>query len=248
MPVRMSGSPQAGTGSAYSPMQGARHVWDTSQTTQALMGGMVFDPARGGWVQPDAARPNQTKAMPTHWATPIEAVHGAHSPSKMDKWRQGEHTHHFESRHESAWRLDMKAEVNLGLAPPEWSTSSQMNDIRPNGKALFDARFSGNAMGRARGGYSMMADARGMESTAGKLQKAENMDSSWFATDMADETAAAEASAELNKYGTNTNFGSVNSAEQALAQMSQLQRRQLDKDGDGNYSAEELKAFGLSVG
>lgn len=243
MPVHMTGSPKA-----YSPLKGARHVWDTSKTTQDLMGGMVFDPARGGWVQAEASRPNQETVLPPHWETPIEAVHGAHSPTKMGKWRQVDHTRHFESRHESSWKLDMKAEMGLGLAPPEWSTSSQMNDIRPNGKALFDARFAGNSMGRARGGYSMVADARGMEATAGKLQKAENIDSNWFATDMADETAAAEASAELNKYGTNTNFGSVNSAEMALAQISQLQRRQLDKDGDGNFSAEELKAYGLSIG
>ena len=32
-----------------------------------------------------------------------------------------------------------------------------------------------------------------------------------------------------------------------LAQMSKLQRKQLDKDGDGQYSAEELKAYGISM-
>jgi hypothetical protein len=187
-------------------------------------------------------------AMPRHWTTPIEVVHGARSPTKMGQWRQHEHTRHFESRHDvDGWKLDMRAEIELGLAPPEWSTSSQMDDTRPNGKSLFDARFSGNAMGRARGGYSMMADARGMEATAGKLQKAVNMDSNWFAADMADETAAAELSAEANKLGNNTNIGATVSVDAALAQMSMLQRKQLDKDGDGQYSAEELKAYGISM-
>ena len=141
----------------------------------------------------------------------------------------------------------MKAEIDLGLAPPEWSVSSKMDDTRPNGKAIFDARFSGNAMGRARGGYSMVADARGMEATAGKLQRAENMDSNYFAADMADETAAAEISAEKNKLGNNTNFSSFSGVDMALANMSQLQRKQLDKDGDGQYSAAELKAYGISM-
>ena len=75
--------------------------------------------------------------MPPHWATPIEAVHGSHSPTKMGQWRQHEHTHHFEHRHDvDGWKLDMRAEIDLGLAPPEWSTSSQMADTRPNGKSL----------------------------------------------------------------------------------------------------------------
>ena len=43
----------------------------------------------------------------------------------------------------------------LGLAPAEWSTTSQMADIRPNGRSQFDARFIENAPGRARGGRSM---------------------------------------------------------------------------------------------
>ena len=64
----------------------------------------------------------------------------------------------------------MKAEEALGLAPKAWSVSSAMDDQRPNGQALLDARFFGQAMGRARGGYSMVADSRGMEFTAGKLE------------------------------------------------------------------------------
>ena len=79
-------------------------------------------------------------------------------------------------------------------------------------------------MGRARGGYSMVADSRGMEFTAGKLAAAENMDSNFFAADMADETEAAEASAEKNKFGNNTNMAVFQSDELAKAGMSALQR------------------------
>lgn len=141
--------------------------------------------------------------MPPHWAAPDPfAPKGyKHIP-----------TRHFEHRHVGDWQLNMKSEQSLGLAPPDWSTSSKMDDIRPNGKALFDARFSGNAMGRARGGYAMVADARGMEATAGKLERAQNMDSNFFASDMADETTAAAASAEANKLGNNSHLGSFSSA------------------------------------
>ena len=38
----------------------------------------------------------------------------------------------------------------------------------------------------------MMADARGMEFTAGKLTAAQNLDSNFFAADMADETAGPD--------------------------------------------------------
>lgn len=229
MPITMKGSPT-----------NFRPSWDTSKETQNQMGGMVFDPLRGGWVQPDANRAGQQRALPPHWETPV-ATHPKGLRYVPDR------THHFEEPHYDNWRLDMKAEIDLGLAPPEWSVSSKMDDTRPNGKAIFDARFSGNAMGRARGGYSMVADARGMEATAGKLQRAENMDSNYFAADMADETAAAEISAEKNKLGNNTNFSSFSGVDMALANMSQLQRKQLDKDGDGQYSAAELKAYGISM-
>ena len=223
--------------------------------------------------------------MPPHWMQGVKHPTGLkYSPSR---------THHFEEPHVASWKLDLKSETNLGLAPADWSVSSKMDDERPNGKSLFDARFHGNAMGRARGGYSMMADARtlsldlthhapplvsllpgwllpcvlarrcvpssdhlpphlccalagGMEATAGKLTRAENLDSNWFATDMADETAAAATSAELNKLGNNTNLDSHGNLDLVLANMSQLQRRQMDKDGDGQYSAEELKKAGIS--
>lgn len=46
------------------------------------------------------------------------------------------------------WQMDLGKEVDLGLAPAEWSTTSQMNDPRPLGKSLFDARFINSPMGR----------------------------------------------------------------------------------------------------
>jgi len=170
---------------------------------------MVHDPSRGGWVQEDAHRAGQARAAPPHWAAP--------SKPKRDPM-------HYETKHFGAWQLDLKGEQTLGLAPPDWSVSSAMDDTRPNGQALFDARFHGNSMGRARGGYSMVADARGMEFTKGKLARAENMDSRFFAADMADETEAAELSAEKNKFGNNTNMAVFQSNELAMSGMSALQR------------------------
>ena len=98
----------------------------------------------------------------------------------------------------------MKAEVDLGLMPSEWSTSSQMNDPRPNGRSIFDARFVESPMGRARGGRSIMWDPKGTMH-AGHTMKAQNLDANVFAEDMSDETALASASADKNKFG-NTNM------------------------------------------
>ena len=85
-----------------------------------------------------------------------------------------------------------------------------------------------------------------MEFTKGKLEKAVNMDSDFFAADMADETEAAAKSAEANKYGNNTNLSSFDDINMQLSAMSALQRAQLDDDGDGKVSLEELKRDGLS--
>jgi len=117
----------------------------------------------------------------------------------------------------------MKTETDLGLAPPPWSTSSQMNDPRPNGRSIFDARFVESPMGRARGGRSMVWDARGT-ANAGGTKKAENWDANVFAEDMSDETALAEASAEKNAMGVNMNLAVFQNNDLALANMSALQR------------------------
>ena len=93
----------------------------------------------------------------------------------------------------------------------------------------------------------MVRDARGVEATKGQLKKAENMDSAWFANDMADETALATESAMKNQYGQNSNLQAFQNADLALAQMSQLQRRQMDKDGDGKLSDAELRANGFDT-
>ena len=51
------------------------------------------------------------------------------------------------------------------------------------------------------------------------------------------------ASAKRNEFGNQNLDGFQNAEQLALAQMSQLQRKQLDKDGDGSLSAEELKVI-----
>lgn len=92
----------------------------------------------------------------------------------------------------------------------------------------------------------MMQDARGI-ANAGGTEKALNMDSNFFAEDMADETAAGNESAIKNQYGTNTNLTSFDGPDMMLAQMSQLQKRQMDKDGDGKLSDAELRANGFDT-
>ena len=151
----------------------------------------------------------------------------------------------IEATHYGKHMLDLALETELGICPPEWSTTSQMNDTRPNGRSMFDARHVGSPMGRARGGHAMEWDPTGVAANRGKLAKAINKDSAFFAADMADETAAAEKSADLNKYGNNTNFSSFDDNSMMLAQMSKLQRKQMDKDGDGNLDAAELAAHGF---
>lgn len=168
-------------------------------------------------------------------------------PAEFQPRQPRRNPHHYETRHYSEkWRLDMEDEAKLGIAPPMWSTTSQMNDPRPNGKSLFDARFVSSPMGRARGGRSMVWDPRGTANVGGPV-RAENRDSAWFAADMADETAAGNQSAIANQYGQNTNLSVFDNADLALAQMSKLQKKLMDKDGDGQLSAEELRANGFDT-
>jgi len=203
---------------------------------------MVFDASKGGWV--DSSSPKQPVLT--------QAIQRYESPStgnaKHDKFNvHVSHTRHFEDRHMSPdWHLGMDKEIGLGLAPAHWSVSSAMDDQRPNGQALFDARFHQSAMGRARGGHSMVWSGAGV-ANSGPLKAAENWDSNAFATEMKEETAAGADSASKNQFGNNTNLSSFSGADLALAQMSALQRRQMDKDGDGQLSAEELRAHGFDT-
>ena len=110
----------------------------------------------------------------------MKAVQGPPSWSKMagdanvDARFRNNSTRHFEQRHFNKWQLDMKKEADLGLMPAEWSVSSAMNDPRPNGRAMFDARFVESPVGRARGGHAMVWDAKGT-AHAGGTQKAKNI-------------------------------------------------------------------------
>ena len=112
---------------------------------------MHFDPELGGWAMRKAHdsthRAQQPPSHPPHWAPPDNAG----LPRNRDK-----NSRDIEKFHYGDFRLDMKEEEKLGLMPPAWSTTSSMSDIRPNGRAQFDARFIENAPGRARGGRSMM--------------------------------------------------------------------------------------------
>lgn len=54
----------------------------------------------------------------------------------------------------------MAHEEDMGIVPSAWSTSSQMRDPRPNGRSIFDARFSDTPMGRSRGYNGIIWDPR----------------------------------------------------------------------------------------
>ena len=140
----------------------------------------------------------------------------------------------------------MKEETELGIAPVDWSTPSQMNDPRPNGKPLFDARFHGTPLGRARAGRSMTWDPRGT-ANAGGTRRFENVDiTAVMAKKNSAQVKRGTESAQFAEYYDGVRLNGTNEDALALAQMSQLQRSQIDKDGDGKVSADELKADGMT--
>lgn len=158
-------------------------------------------------------------------------------------------TKHYESPHYSdGFTLDMKKQEDLGLMPPAWSVTSAMKDERPNGKPQFDARFLNTPMGRARAGRSIVWDPRGTMNSGG-TQRLENIDiTQVMAKKYAEMTNKAAESAYFAEYydGVNTlgDDGASAQIDLQLAQMSKLQKKQLDKDGDGSISLDEMEAQG----
>jgi hypothetical protein len=126
---------------------------------------LVFDPVLGGWTEDNRARPQQQRAFPPHYS--IDDTTDESLPRARDK--------HYESVHHGPFQLSMAYEEELGLAPAKWSVSSKMDDPRPNGKAIFDARHIESPVGRARAGRSMVWDPKGT-ANAGETKKAENWD------------------------------------------------------------------------
>lgn len=186
--------------------------------------------------------------MPPGWLTPVRGAQT--TPVRKNS---SAHTRHYESPHTGdGFTLDMKKQEELGLMPPPWSVSSAMNDARPNGKPQFDARFLNSPMGRARAGQSIVWDPRGIAS-AGGTQKIENIDISLeMAKKHATMTNKAAESAMFAEYydGVNTlgDDGARAQIDLQIAQMSKLQRKQMDKDGDGQLSIEEMEAQGFALG
>jgi hypothetical protein len=127
---------------------------------------MVFDPLKGGWTMKNEPTPMQPASFPPHW----DPADTTEAPS----------TKHYEAVHEGPFKLGMEYETDLGLAPAAWSVSSAMADPRPNGKAIFDARFIESPVGRARAGRSMVWDPQGT-AHAGGTKKAENWDAGTYA-------------------------------------------------------------------
>jgi len=164
-----------------------------NQTNTVLKEKMCFDPLKGGWVPAgDTHNARGTAAYPPHWSEAVaqqEAARAAAIPRSRDKPQR--QSHHYEEVHQGAFKLGMEYEIALGLAPPDWSVSSKMDDPRPNGKALFDARFIETPVGRAKAGRSMVWDPRGT-AHAGETKKAENWDAAAMA-DAAEEDFAGMA-------------------------------------------------------
>lgn len=186
--------------------------------------------------------------MPPGWMVPVRGAETApvrKNSSNIPK--------HYESPHYSdGHTLDMKKQEDLGLMPPAWSVTSAMKDERPNGKPQFDARFLNTPMGRARAGRSIVWDPRGTVNSGGP-QRLENIDiTQAMAKKYAAMTNKAAESAFFAEYydGVNTMGDDGQNAQQdlMLAQMSKLQKKQMDKDGDGKLSTAELELQGFAFG
>ena len=127
-----------------------------------------------------------------------------------------------------------------------------MKDERPNGKPQFDARFLNTPAGRARAGRNIVWDPRGTMNSGG-TQRLENIDiTQAMAKKYAAMTNKAAESAFFAEYydGVNTMGDDGQDAQKdlMLAQMSKLQKKQMDKDGDGKLSNAELEANGFAFG
>ncbi len=150
---------------------------------------MSFDPVLGGWASIDAHksthRAKSPPKHPPHWAPPT----GGEVPRLRDK--------HIEKPHYGEFRLNMKTEIGLGMAPADWSVTSAMNDPRPLGRPMFDARFVENPVGRARGGRNMEWSPVGT-ADAGMTTKAQNVDLVAAMADKADAIQDAAEDAGLN--------------------------------------------------
>lgn len=149
---------------------------------------MFFDPLIGGWASVDAHKSTHRAKSPAkpnpNYIPPPNGV-----PRLRDK--------HIERPHYGTFGLDMKKEIELGLAPVDWSVSSAMNDPRPLGRPVFDARFVEAPMGRARGGRNMAWTPVGT-ADAGLTTKAENIDIVAAMRDIADTFQDAAEDAGLN--------------------------------------------------
>jgi len=182
--------------------------------------------------------------MPPGWMVPVRGAQT--TPVRKNT---SNNTKHYESPHYSdGHTLDMKKQEDLGLMPPAWSVTSAMKDERPNGKPQFDARFLNTPMGRARAGRSIVWDPRGTMNSGGP-QRLENIDiTQVMAKKYAEMTNKAAESAYFAEYydGVNTlgDDGERAQIDLQLAQMSKLQKKQLDKDGDGSISVAEMEAQG----
>lgn len=181
--------------------------------------------------------------MPAHWLTPVRG--------QPDRWNSSVKSHHVERFHYGKHTTDMRTETDLCLVPADWSQTSKMNDPRPNGRFMFDARFVATPMGRARGGRAMAWDPRGTDQLhESKVRRFQNIDfngaaAKQHAAMVAKGAKAAQYAEYYDGVQLSEGQGVDRSYEVMIASMSKLQRRQIDKDGDGKLSGKELAAHGF---
>ena len=172
--------------------------------------------------------------FPAAWLTPVRGHET--SPERRDTSHK---TKHFESPQIGEWKMDMKKEVELGLAPAEWSTTSKMNDPRPNGRGFFDARFIQSPVPRHNAGMKMSWDAQGL-ANAKADKKMENRSVDPNSKDWTYGEIKGLDNEQIRDLLTTDDFDVDVRAANAEARMSQVD----DADAAGGQGAHHRAGFG----
>ena len=172
--------------------------------------------------------------FPPGWLVPVRGQ--STSPERRDTSHKA---HHFENPHVGAWTMDMKKEVELGLAPAEWSQTSQMNDPRPNGRAFFDARHINSPVARNKAGMKMTWDPQGLANAKADKRMAHH-DVDPLSKDFKQGKIKGLSNEQLRDLITTDDFDVDVRAANAEARMSQVD----SADADGGTGAHHRAGFG----
>ena len=129
MPVSMKGSPSPTKNAPGLPGDDPNYLGFGSAPHYVPRSKLVFDPMRGGWVQPDQHRAGQDRQLPSNYSVGDAVTQSAlqpapNAPTNLRPYERRRQPEHYEQRHHGEWQLALKAEQELGLAPPDWSVSS----------------------------------------------------------------------------------------------------------------------------